>query len=496
MAEESQELVAKICHKLHEKEEALIPGTGVALKQGDLVFIPPADVHLDRLEAEDVFTFNSGFDSSGNAELNSEATNPCHNISAYTNLFLRIFNEFDCGCVFYAQPKSAVVICELFDKFYKIKNNQLITQISNGETKEQYPSTHELAIPIIANPNDQSSLFKVLEKAFGKNPQTNAVLIKGNGLFVCGDTWQETKLMYETLLHLFETSIELHKVGKINNAKVVATKPDKKDVEIIETKKAPVTKVATKVRNPVKYPEGNKRKEFSSTSKTFRDNLGTREELALRRKKLALARLRMNNSGAREGIPSRRMNAASFMQRNVGNSNMDNNYMQNMNMANNGGMNIGNGSNMNMNGMNMNGMGMNEMNMNMNMDMHQGNNMMMNNQMAMSNNGMMNMGMNQTNQNMNMNNDMFNNGMGNDGFMSNMNMNNGMNNGMMEQRSSGMYQELAMEQAYSGRKKSFSPRRGRGRGVRGNVKERLGFKSNISVDPSKLSKVEVNTEDY
>ena len=101
----------------------------------DLVFIPPADVHLDRLEAEDIFTFNSGFDSSGNAELNSEATNPCHNISAYTNLFLRLFNEFDCGCVFYAQPKSAVVICELFDKFYKIKNNQLITQISNGETK-------------------------------------------------------------------------------------------------------------------------------------------------------------------------------------------------------------------------------------------------------------------------------------------------------------------------------------------------------------------------
>merc|ERR1711915_80289 len=206
---------------------------------------------------------------------------------------------------------------------------------------------------------------------------------------------------------------------------------------------------------------GNKRKEISSTSKTFRDNLETRKELTLRRKKLALARLSL--ARAKEGIPSRRMNAASFMQRNVGNSNMDNNYM---------------------------------MNMNMNMDMHQGNNMMMNNQMAMSSNGMMNMDMNQTNQNINMNNDMFNNGMGNDGFMSNMNMNNGMNNGMMEQRSSGMYQELAMEQAYSGRKKSFSPRRGRGRGVRGHVKERLGFKSNISVDPSKLSKVEVNTEDY
>ena len=38
---------------------------------------------------------------------------------------------------------------------------------------------HELKVPIINNPLDQTSLFKVLEKAFEANPQTNAVLIKG-----------------------------------------------------------------------------------------------------------------------------------------------------------------------------------------------------------------------------------------------------------------------------------------------------------------------------
>ena len=55
------------------------------------VFIPPGEVHLDRLEQEDVFTFNVEFDSDGNPDLNKEATSPCHNISAYTHLFLRIF---------------------------------------------------------------------------------------------------------------------------------------------------------------------------------------------------------------------------------------------------------------------------------------------------------------------------------------------------------------------------------------------------------------------
>ena len=99
------------------------------------VYLPPGEVHLDKLQAEDVFTFNVDFDESGNPELNAGATNPCHNISDYTKMFLRIFQEFDCGCVIYGQPTSSFVISEMFDKSFKIKNNQLITLISNGETK-------------------------------------------------------------------------------------------------------------------------------------------------------------------------------------------------------------------------------------------------------------------------------------------------------------------------------------------------------------------------
>ena len=37
-------------------------------------------------------------------------------------------------------------------------------------------------------------------------------MVAGNGLVVCGDTWQETKLMFETLLQLFNVAIELRKV--------------------------------------------------------------------------------------------------------------------------------------------------------------------------------------------------------------------------------------------------------------------------------------------
>ena len=55
------------------------------------MFIPPGEVPLDRLDQEDVFTFNIEFDKDGNPELSGEAASPCHNISAYTNLYLRVF---------------------------------------------------------------------------------------------------------------------------------------------------------------------------------------------------------------------------------------------------------------------------------------------------------------------------------------------------------------------------------------------------------------------
>ena len=62
------------------------------------MFIPPGEILLDRLDPEDVFTFNVEFDKDGNPDLNKDATSPCHNISAYTNLFLKIFQV--CSYIF------------------------------------------------------------------------------------------------------------------------------------------------------------------------------------------------------------------------------------------------------------------------------------------------------------------------------------------------------------------------------------------------------------
>merc|ERR1719282_1625563 len=325
------------------------------------------------LEQEDVFTFNVEFDSDGNPDLDKDATNPCHNISAYTNLYLKIFQEFDCGCVIYAQPTSSMVISEIFSKHYKIKNNQLISQISNGETKEQYPWTHEIKVPIIENPNDQTKLFSSLEKAFTANPETNAVIVKGNGIIVCGDTWQETKLEFETLLQLFNVSIEMKKLNMIKTAVTKPTNVAANDDEISvlhEVNKSPTPAFKKAPSKPTTVKKFIKSAKLPTDLRTKIVDDPYKAE-ALKRKKLALTRLRDRTSGAssirsREMATRGRMNAASFMDSMNQSMNRDNGQFSDMNNMMN--------QQMNMNNMNQQMNNMNQMNMN---NMMMGNNAMM-----------------------------------------------------------------------------------------------------------------------
>jgi len=495
---ENQKLISQLSQQLHKYKQAVIPGTGVAIKDGDLVFIPPGEIHLDRLESQDIFTFNIDFDNDGNPELNKDAVSPCHNISAYTNLYLRIFQEFDCGCVIYAQPVNANVVSSIFKKDFRIKNNQLISQISNGETKEQYPWNHELKIPIIDNPDDQTKLFSDLEKAFSINPETNAVLIRGNGIVVCGDTWQETKLMFESMLQLFDTAIELRKVNQVqkdvNNTappakkaavKSFSQKPKEngKDEEISvvhESKPVKKGKVSTKATPAIT-------KKYSKVPSGLQDDSHKAE--ALKRKKLALARLR--DRAASNNQASRFMNNLSRSMNNESRTSMSG-----MNNSMGGGLVIG--GNSSMGGMNNSMGGMNNSMGGMNNSMGVMNNSMgggMNNSMNGMNN-MNNMMMNNMN---NMNNMMMGNNM-----MGNMNMMD-MNNGMFQ----GGDDMGGMQINNSDRGFNSMKRVSKMRGVvarkgvparkvanKGNVKQRLGFKSNISVDPALLREGNVNTEDY
>merc|ERR1719283_819642 len=213
MAFNKSRSVAEVCQKLYNKGWAIAPGTGIAIRDGDQVLAPPAEVLLDSLEPEDIFTLSLNLDSKGNPELYPGADNPASDISQHSTLFVRMFQEFECNCIIYCQPHPALLVASFPKAEFKMTNQQAITLIPNGETGKMLPSNHVLRVPIIPNCDDQNQLFKRLEKAFSTHPETNAVLIRGNGLMVCGDNVSQTVLMAEALVSLFSLSVEMKKLG-------------------------------------------------------------------------------------------------------------------------------------------------------------------------------------------------------------------------------------------------------------------------------------------
>ena len=280
--------------------------------------------------------------------------------------------------------------------------------------------------------------------------------------------------MFETFIKLFQVAVEMKKIGAASlssSAPVKKPEENETDISIVHQSKPAVVKKVT--RNVFKVRPAGLPTDLRT--KITEDHRPTAEREALRRKKIALLRLRDRQTGQagprRIFNSSPRRNAASFLGPDSPSPSQFDNSRNTMAMGTSmQGMNPGLNMNMNMNSPQM---PYNNTNMDMMMGYH---GMAQMNQMNMS-------GMNMGN-------------MCNPGNMMMMNQNPGMFHNPQEQYgvvSSRDREERPLRGKFRGISRAA---RGVRRTVKGNVKERLGFKSTISVDPSLLSEDHINEEEY
>merc|ERR1711936_470036 len=103
----------------------------------------------------------------------------------------------------------------------------MIEAVLEAKECEKYGTDNtRLAIPIVYDPKKLSEKLKV-------HPQTPAVLIKGQGLFVWGKDLNECIFRTEAFHQMFEFSIEMEKNSPYNDHKNFSPKsqPVKKPVE-------------------------------------------------------------------------------------------------------------------------------------------------------------------------------------------------------------------------------------------------------------------------
>lgn len=106
-------------------------------------------------------------------------------------------------------------------------NAQMATLLDPTETSDCLRVTHLemlkgvgnhayddlLEIPIIDNRPSEDQLATQLRKAIRKYPKTNAVLVRRHGLYCWGDSWEQAKTQCESFDYLFQSAIEMKKLG-------------------------------------------------------------------------------------------------------------------------------------------------------------------------------------------------------------------------------------------------------------------------------------------
>ncbi|KAG7337851.1 methylthioribulose-1-phosphate dehydratase [Nitzschia inconspicua] len=70
-----------------------------------------------------------------------------------------------------------------------------------------------LEVPIIDNRPSEDLLADQLEVAIQEYPKCNCVLVRRHGLYVWGDSWEQAKTQAESFDYLFQSAIEMKKLG-------------------------------------------------------------------------------------------------------------------------------------------------------------------------------------------------------------------------------------------------------------------------------------------
>lgn len=76
-----------------------------------------------------------------------------------------------------------------------------------------------LEVPIIDNRPTEDQLADQLRAAVRRFPKANAVLVRRHGLYCWGDSWEQAKTQCESFDYLFQSAVEMKKLGIDYSAK-------------------------------------------------------------------------------------------------------------------------------------------------------------------------------------------------------------------------------------------------------------------------------------
>jgi methylthioribulose-1-phosphate dehydratase len=177
-------------------------GGGISLRVGERVVMAPSGVQKELLAPDDMFVLDlEGRVVAGPNDARSLRVSECR------PLFMLAYTLRDAGAVIHSHSQHALLATLCAEKSVELTHLEMM----KGIRGVSYDDT--LVVPVIENTAHERDLASALEAAMRAHPKSFAVLVRRHGVYVWGSDWREAKRHAECYDYLFETFVEMKRLG-------------------------------------------------------------------------------------------------------------------------------------------------------------------------------------------------------------------------------------------------------------------------------------------
>lgn len=195
--EDVRELICQLCRQFYSMGWASGTGGGISIREGDKIYMAPSGAQKERIEPDELYVL----DMEENV-LETPAGDYC--VSACKPLFMNAYRLRNAGAVIHSHSLNAMLATLVSGNTFRVTGLEMMKGIEGMTIYDT------LEVPVIANTPHESQLSNSMAQAMREFPKTQAVLVKGHGVYVWGKDWKQAKAQAECHDYLFAATVQMH----------------------------------------------------------------------------------------------------------------------------------------------------------------------------------------------------------------------------------------------------------------------------------------------
>ncbi|MDT9341988.1 methylthioribulose 1-phosphate dehydratase [Trichodesmium erythraeum 21-75] len=207
---DTDKLVCELCRHFYNLGWASGTGGGISIRDEDGIHITPSGVQKERISPDDVFLLDAR--ALDGAKVIRPAANSNLRLSECTPLFMAAYRLRKAGAVLHSHSIWAMLAGRLCSPngepgVFRTRNLEMQKGLRGRGCFET------VEVPIISNTTRESQLTDSLTAAIEDNPDVDAVIVAGHGVYVWGENWAHAKTQAECYDYLFRAAVEGYRLG-------------------------------------------------------------------------------------------------------------------------------------------------------------------------------------------------------------------------------------------------------------------------------------------